>query len=552
MASSAGARAVPPDKGKCFKCNPSKKVSTAVCVMCDNVYHVSDFNKMSGGTYLSNVLVICDNHKDLELISKFDKNKFTEEVRIGLSAIKSHEKQRVDREILHNISLNNTAKEELSVHDATILEGTDAAIKTEVTLLRQLNTELMSKNKLLEDIIEMKNNMEPKKSYFDIVKGNDVKKDSKPVPSIKICNSEIADKKDIFKEVSTSIRKHVVFPIDKSYMNKDGSTVIKCKNSEDITRTMEILNDKLGEKFKINKEELKNPRLKIVKINSEMSNDELESDINERNFFSYDNKCKVVHTYVNNVLNTRTAIIEVKPDLYCQVKINKNRIYIECESYKAYDDFNLIPCKNCGKFDHNYKKCNGETWLETQRTTQNYLNIINYWLKLNYLLLNIDKSVYITFSIQERKQPNNFTLLINNRNLKQVESYKYLGLHLDQYLRWNIHINNTVKKLRYLLSVFFRLKSILCRHMLASIYYGLFQSVATYGIVSWRSADDTYLGKLKNLQKRAISIVFGDHNQPLNIPQCYFLEALMIEYPKLKKKTLPKNWHCGSSKNKTK
>ena len=72
--------------------------------------------------------------------------------------------------------------------------------------------------------------------------------------------------------------------------------------------------------------------------------------------------------------------------------------------------------------------------------------------------------------------------------------------------------------------------------MLASIYYGLFQSVATYGIVSWRSADDTYLGKLKNLQKRAISIVFGDHNQPLNIPQCYFLEALMIEYPKLKKK----------------
>ena len=46
-----------------------------------------------------------------------------------------------------------------------------------------------------------------------------------------------------------------------------------------------------------------------------MLNDELESDINERNLFSYDNKCKVVHTYVNIVLNTRTAIIEVKPDL---------------------------------------------------------------------------------------------------------------------------------------------------------------------------------------------------------------------------------------------
>ena len=31
---------------------------------------------------------------------------------------------------------------------------------------------------------------------------------------------------------------------------------------------MEILNDKFGEKFKINKEKLKNPRLKIVRINS--------------------------------------------------------------------------------------------------------------------------------------------------------------------------------------------------------------------------------------------------------------------------------------------
>ena len=140
----------------------------------------------------------------MEITSKFDKSKFTEDVRIVLSAIKSHEKQRADREILHNISLNNTAKEELSVHDATLLEVTDAALKSEITLLRQLNAELMCKNKLLEDMIEMKNNMEPKKSYVDIVKGNDIKKDSKPVTSIKIYDSEIADKKDIFKEVSAT------------------------------------------------------------------------------------------------------------------------------------------------------------------------------------------------------------------------------------------------------------------------------------------------------------------------------------------------------------
>ena len=118
---------------------------------------------------------------------------------------------------------------------------------------------------------------------------------------------------------------------------------------------------------------------------------------------------------------------------------------------------------------------------------QQYLNILENWLCTNYLSLNLQKT--LTFSIYIDKLPNyytsennNFKLKIGNTEIRNVTSCKYFGVTLDQHMRWDIHIDNVIKKLRYLLSIFTRLKFILRRRQLLSIYYGLFNSVASYGI----------------------------------------------------------------------
>ena len=83
---------------------------------------------------------------------------------------------------------------------------------------------------------------------------------------------------------------------------------------------------------------------------------------------------------------------------------------------------------------------------------KNYVNMtkklenISSWLYCNRLLLNIEKSVYITFGNYCDSVPDNIEIKINGLNLMRAESCKYLGLIYDYNMKWNIHINNIVKK----------------------------------------------------------------------------------------------------------
>ena len=56
--------------------------------------------------------------------------------------------------------------------------------------------------------------------------------------------------------------------------------------------------------------------------------------------------------------------------------------------------------------------------------------------------VNENKSSHITFSLKQLSSPQ---VNINNKTIPQTNSVKYLGLHLDSRLTWNVHI----KKKRY-------------------------------------------------------------------------------------------------------
>ena len=74
------------------------------------------------------------------------------------------------------------------------------------------------------------------------------------------------------------------------------------------------------------------------------------------------------------------------------------------------------------------------------RTFNSELLNINNWLFANELSLNIEKSNFVALRPPQKKIASPLKLAINNRQLNQVSSIKYLGVIFDEHLNWKQHI----------------------------------------------------------------------------------------------------------------
>ena len=115
---------------------------------------------------------------------------------------------------------------------------------------------------------------------------------------------------------------------------------------------------------------------------------------------------------------------------------------------------------------------------------------------------------------------------MNKKALEQKDHVKYLGVLVDQHLRWDHHINNVAKKVGRGVGIVAKLKHFLPPRMLKNVYYCLVYSHISYGIEAWGSASKSSLNKLVVLQKKAIRIlsnvnyfqIYGEESCPGPLP----------------------------------
>ena len=94
----------------------------------------------------------------------------------------------------------------------------------------------------------------------------------------------------------------------------------------------------------------------------------------------------------------------------------------------------------------------------------------------------------------------------------------FLGVIIDCNLKWNIHINTFVNKVRYLIYIFYKTGQIFNRNQLLTMFYALFCSVATYGIIAWGGIHDINLNSLHNIHNKILKIIFCKINRyPTNL-----------------------------------
>ena len=135
------------------------------------------------------------------------------------------------------------------------------------------------------------------------------------------------------------------------------------------------------------------------------------------------------------------------------------------------------------------------------RLLQVGLHQIQNWLKLWRVRANESKSVQITFTTRKGKCP---SVYLNNKPLPQVDSVKYLRIHLDKRLTWRSHIWAKRKQLCLKMRSMYWLiekKSQLSAKNKILLYKTILKPIWTYGIQLWGTAKISNIQIIQRFQK---------------------------------------------------
>lgn len=88
-----------------------------------------------------------------------------------------------------------------------------------------------------------------------------------------------------------------------------------------------------------------------------------------------------------------------------------------------------------------------KTAIELEGSLNNDINCISSWMPENKPFLNMSKTKYVIYgSYQQLKWEDSISLSRNGSSFTKRESFKYLGVVIDQHLSFNNHIEQVVNK----------------------------------------------------------------------------------------------------------
>ena len=98
-------------------------------------------------------------------------------------------------------------------------------------------------------------------------------------------------------------------------------------------------------------------------------------------------------------------------------------------------------------------------------------------------------------------------LKIDGKLLFPSHSVKYLGIYIDEYLSFNQHSINLVKKLRRTNGMLSKIRHYVPKDVLRSIYYAIFESHLNYCSTVWGQKRNQNIDKLITLQNAAMRLL---------------------------------------------
>ena len=102
---------------------------------------------------------------------------------------------------------------------------------------------------------------------------------------------------------------------------------------------------------------------------------------------------------------------------------------------------------------------------------------------------------------------------LGNKNITQVKSVKFLGIHIDDRLNYNDQTCVLSKKISRVIGIMFKLSAFVPPYIIRIIYFSLFYSHLIYGITVCGGCGVSNINKIIKLHKRAISLCANNHSR---------------------------------------
>ena len=108
-----------------------------------------------------------------------------------------------------------------------------------------------------------------------------------------------------------------------------------------------------------------------------------------------------------------------------------------------------------------------------------------HWCDNNHLKLNVSKTQDMIFDAK-CIAADHVPVVIHGEEIAQISQYKYLGVHLDNKLSWNVHVHSVCSKVHQRLYFLRRLRAFgVNEKILVFFYRSIIESILRYGITVW-------------------------------------------------------------------
>ena len=137
---------------------------------------------------------------------------------------------------------------------------------------------------------------------------------------------------------------------------------------------------------------------------------------------------------------------------------------------------------------------------------QDSVSLFNQWCTVNSLTINAQKTKRMTFGTRSKvKKAKNVVINLGGQQLKQVPSFKYLGMTLDSTLNFRLHISGVTRTVLHKLHLLGKMK----RYLNDDTAMVIFKSYLDYADVIFDRAPGKDLKKLQTVQNKCLRTCLG-------------------------------------------